>query len=193
MELRMSTSSPSIIPTHRLDRDTYLVLEGFRSGAAWRETDEDRVDYATLINDLLASQYGPPLRVVAFNPTEGWSRDATEDVALELAWRVYEEGRDIPEALREFIESHTVTRSACNWRCRLASASGKRKRPNVGPQYFHQRRWLDLLADNTRQYFAKPVRIDFAHEFVAIDFEKHDRRRPCGSLIALLKAVESKK
>ena len=27
----------------------YLVLEDFRSGAAWRETDEDRVDYATMI------------------------------------------------------------------------------------------------------------------------------------------------
>jgi hypothetical protein len=61
-------TSPSIIPNDRLDRDIYLVLEGFRSGTAWRETDEDRVDYATLINDLLAGQYGQPLRVVAFNP-----------------------------------------------------------------------------------------------------------------------------
>jgi hypothetical protein len=99
-------TSPSIIPTDRLDRDIYLVLEGFRSGAAWRETDEDRVDFARLIGDMLAGQYGQPLRVVAFNSVEGWSRDATEDVALELARRVDQEGREIPEALREFIETH---------------------------------------------------------------------------------------
>ena len=74
----------SIIPANRLDRDMYLVLEDFSSGAAWRETDEDRTDYRTLISDLLTGQYDHPLRVVAFNPLEGWSRDASEDVAHEL-------------------------------------------------------------------------------------------------------------
>lgn len=49
-------ASPSIIPTDRLDKDFYLVLEDFRSGAAFRETDEG-IDYATLINDLLSGQY----------------------------------------------------------------------------------------------------------------------------------------
>ncbi|MCA6108080.1 hypothetical protein [Bradyrhizobium cenepequi] len=100
-------TSPSIIPTDRLDRDIYLVLEDFRSGPAWRETDEGETDYRTLIGDLLAGQYDEPLRVVAFNPVEGWSRDASEDVALDLARRVDEEGREISDALWEFIESHT--------------------------------------------------------------------------------------
>jgi len=63
VELRMR---PSIIPANRLDRDMYLVLEDFSSGAAWRETDEDRTDYRTLISDLLTGQYDHPLRVVAF-------------------------------------------------------------------------------------------------------------------------------
>ena len=73
-------ASPSIIPADRLDRDMYLVLEDYSSGAAWRETDEDRTDYRTLIGDFLAGQYDHPLRVVAFNPLEGWSRaiSATE-------------------------------------------------------------------------------------------------------------------
>jgi hypothetical protein len=106
MELRMRTS-PSIIPTDRLDRDIYLVLEEFRSGPAWRETDEGETDYPTLIGDLLTGQYDQPLRVVAFNPIEGWSRDASEDVALELARRVDAQGIQISEALREFIENHT--------------------------------------------------------------------------------------
>jgi hypothetical protein len=105
MELRMRTA-PSIVPTDRLDRPIYLVLEEFRSGPAWRETDEGETDYGTVIGDLLAGQYDQPLRVVAFNPVEGWSRDASEDVALELARRVDDEGREISEALRDFIESH---------------------------------------------------------------------------------------
>ena len=37
--------SPSIRAADRLDREMYLVLENFSSGAAWRETDEDRTDY----------------------------------------------------------------------------------------------------------------------------------------------------
>ena len=98
--------SPSIIPSDRLDRDIFIVLEDFRSGAAWRETDEDATDLASLLDNLLTGQYDQPLRVVTFNPVEGWSRDASEEVAEALELRVAE-GREISEALREFIESHT--------------------------------------------------------------------------------------
>jgi hypothetical protein len=42
-----------------------------------------------------------------FNPAEGWSRDASEDVAKELAQRVTDEEHEITEALREFIERFT--------------------------------------------------------------------------------------
>jgi hypothetical protein len=99
-------SSPSIIPNDRLDRDFYLVLEGFRSGAAFRETDEG-IDHRTLINDLLSGQYDQVIRVVAFNPAEGWSRDASEDVAHELEQRITTEGRAVSDALKDFIESFT--------------------------------------------------------------------------------------
>jgi hypothetical protein len=85
MEFRMR-QSPSIIPTDRLDWDIYLVLEDFRQGAAWRETDEP-ADLQTLVGDLLTRQYGQPLRVVAFNPAEGWSRDTSQEVAQELPQR----------------------------------------------------------------------------------------------------------
>jgi hypothetical protein len=55
MELRMRTS-PSIIPTDRLDRDIYLVSEDFCSGPAWRQSHEGETDYRTLIGDLVAGQ-----------------------------------------------------------------------------------------------------------------------------------------
>jgi len=94
---------PSIIPNDRLDRDFYLVLEDFKSGAAFRETDEG-ITYISLIDDLLTGQYGQVQRIVAFNPTEGWSRDASEDVAAALEEHIAAERRDMPESLRDFIE-----------------------------------------------------------------------------------------
>ena len=84
-------SSPSIIPNDRLDRDFYIVLENFAGGAAFRETDED-YDYHTLITDLLLGQFGQVLRVVGFNPAEGWSRDTFEDIARELERNVSASG-----------------------------------------------------------------------------------------------------
>ena len=97
-------SSPSIIPNDRLDRDIYLVLEDFSAGAAWRETDEGESDASTVVEDLLNGQYEQPLRVVAFNPAEGWSRDVTEDIALELDRRIAAEGHEVSEWLQEFVE-----------------------------------------------------------------------------------------
>src|SRR4051794_11589063 len=55
-------SSPSIIPNDRLDRDFYIVLEDFPSGAAFREPDEG-IDSPTLITDLLSGQYNQVLHV----------------------------------------------------------------------------------------------------------------------------------
>jgi hypothetical protein len=84
----------------------YLVLEDTSSGAAWRETDEDRTDYRILIGDFLAGHYDHPLHVVAFNPPEGWSRDASEDVAQELELRISER-HDVTGPARELIERFT--------------------------------------------------------------------------------------
>ncbi|WP_027520159.1 hypothetical protein AB8Z38_30430 [Bradyrhizobium sp. LLZ17] len=100
-------SSPSIVPLDRLDRDIYLVLEDFgaRAGCAWRETDEQDTDFETLIRDLLSGQYAYPVRIVAFNAIEGWSRDATSEVADELAERDVGDPEMAP-ALRAFIEAN---------------------------------------------------------------------------------------
>ncbi len=69
-------TSPSIVP-HGADQDTYFVLDDFggRIGCSWRETDVDSADRETLIRDLLDGQYNHPVRIVAFNTAEGWSRD----------------------------------------------------------------------------------------------------------------------
>lgn len=99
-------STPSIVPNDRLDKDFYLVLENFRAGPAFRETEEG-VTYITLIDDLLTGQYDQVQRIVAFNPVEGWSRDASEDVASALEAHVAAEGREVSKGLRDFIEGQT--------------------------------------------------------------------------------------
>ncbi len=99
----MSTWTPSIVPNDRLDRDFYIVLEDFKGGAAFRETDEG-IDYETLISDLLHGQYDQVLRVVAFNPSEGWSRDASEDIAREIEPHANAAGAEISHHLQDFID-----------------------------------------------------------------------------------------
>jgi hypothetical protein len=103
--LRMRRS-PSIVPEDA-DREIYLVLDDFgeRLGRAWRETDEADTDRETVIRQLLEGQYANPVRIVAFNTAEGWSRDVTEDVARELRDR--SGGRELPESLHEFIDQHS--------------------------------------------------------------------------------------
>ena len=75
-------TSPSIVPRDD-DQDIYLVMDDFggRLGRVWRETEPDSTERETLIRDLLDGQYSNPVRIVSFNTAEGWSRDASEDIA----------------------------------------------------------------------------------------------------------------
>jgi hypothetical protein len=103
---------PSIAPSSPDDVDVYLVLDDFgeRLGRAWRETDEERTDRETLIADLLEGQYAGPVRVVAFNTAERWSRDVSEDVADELVQRLAIDDRETPVALEDFLDRHGAGR-----------------------------------------------------------------------------------
>jgi hypothetical protein len=103
-------SSPSIVPADRLDRDIYLVLEDFGAcaGCAWRETDEADTDLETILQNLLSGQYAYPVRIVSFNPVEGWSRDATSNVADALARRAADTDADISSALQDFIAANAT-------------------------------------------------------------------------------------
>jgi len=46
-----------------------------------------------------------PVRIVAFNTAEGWSRDVTEDIAAELAQACADRG-EMPPSIAEFIADH---------------------------------------------------------------------------------------
>jgi hypothetical protein len=98
-------TSPNLAP-HGPEPDTYIVLDDFgRIGRAWRGTDEDAADRETLIRDLVSGEFNQPIRIIAFNATEGWARDVTVDIANELRRR-YPKFGEVPDSVLEFMETH---------------------------------------------------------------------------------------
>jgi hypothetical protein len=95
--------SPSIIPG--FDVDVYIVLDDYGSiGRAYREVDEEKADKATVIRWLIEGQYENPVRIVAFNTSEGWSRDVSEDIAREIKDWSERKLEPLSSGLKEWIE-----------------------------------------------------------------------------------------
>lgn len=97
-------TSPPIVPLETR-QDTYLVLDDFGLlGRAWYEvTSEEDTSHERLIRRLMDGRYNHPLRIVAFNAAEGWSRDVTVDIADELRRRFAEHDL-VPVSVQEFLE-----------------------------------------------------------------------------------------
>jgi len=101
--------SPSVVPATNEDRDIYLVLDDFgRLGRSWRETDDQRTDRTAIIHGILDGQYNMPVRVVAFNTAEGWSRDVSGEIADALLLACAKDDREVPAALEDFIDRHST-------------------------------------------------------------------------------------
>jgi hypothetical protein len=85
-----NTLVPSVEPN--LDVTVYMVLDDFGDlGVAYVETDIAKADEPTIIDNILTGQYSSPIRVVAFNASEGWSRDVSEDIAEKVLKRWHEQ------------------------------------------------------------------------------------------------------
>jgi hypothetical protein len=98
--------TPSIVP-YGADQTVYLVIDGFGAlGTVYRETEVERTDLETVIIDLMSGQFNDPVRVVAFNTLEHWAQDVSKDIALEIQSRSDIDGHDVPETLRDFVDSH---------------------------------------------------------------------------------------
>jgi hypothetical protein len=110
LEVAMSTTrwSPSTVP-YGADQTVYLVVDRFRSGSVYRETEVERTDLETIIDDLLTGQFNDPVRVVAFNTLEHWANDVSKDIAQLIQTRCDIAGDPVPEHIRDFIESYALT------------------------------------------------------------------------------------
>jgi len=80
--------TPSIMPNGH-DQNFYIVVNNYgKLGPAFAETGVAEADLETTITDLMSGQYSNPVRVVAFNTSEHWAEDASEDVAREIMRRL---------------------------------------------------------------------------------------------------------
>ena len=94
--------APTLVPG--TGTTTHLVLNDFGAlGCAYLETDEAKADEWTIVRNIANGRYSNPVRVVAFNVSEGWSRDVTR----QIAEAVFELGRRenyFSQPARDFVE-----------------------------------------------------------------------------------------
>lgn len=103
--------SVSIVPSAPTGQTIYQVLDDLgKYGHVWSELAENEANERTVIRWITEGQFKRPLRVIAFNTNEGWSRDVTQ----EIAWKVRDlnyKGRLLSAAARKFVERVTVENS----------------------------------------------------------------------------------
>jgi hypothetical protein len=100
-----TSAPPSLVPHFGTTR--YIVPDDFgEAGRVYRETAEDEATLESVIDDLLTGEFNNPVRVVAFNTSEEWSRHISKDVACEVVRRVAELGRIFVASSRQFVETY---------------------------------------------------------------------------------------
>ena len=105
--MRQMSATPSVVPN--ADGAVYIVLDDFGDiGASYRETDAADCDRASIVRDLLQGQFHNPVRVIAFNAAEGWSADASEEIARAVLECARAEGETLPSKVQAFCERHTI-------------------------------------------------------------------------------------
>jgi hypothetical protein len=77
----------NLAPEPQFDVTVHVVLDDFgNSGRTYRETAEGAADFNTVVDDLMAGQFNNPVRVIAFNISDGSrkeiSRSPVQHVAL---------------------------------------------------------------------------------------------------------------
>ena len=104
--MRRASWTPSIVPND-FDQNVYLVVDDFgRQGLSFHEIGLDRTDLESVICDLIAGQYVDPVRVVAFNTTERWANDVSEDIAREIRRRADIAYEDVNSTIEDFVARH---------------------------------------------------------------------------------------
>jgi hypothetical protein len=104
--MQESIRAASTVP-YGADQTVYLVVDGFdRQGASGRNNEIERTDLETVVADLLSGRFNDPIRIVAFNTLEHWSRDISADIALEIQSRCDSDRLDVPQYLAGFMEMH---------------------------------------------------------------------------------------
>jgi hypothetical protein len=98
---------PPLYPEN--DVTAYIVVEDFGDlGRAFRETDLAEADHDTIVRNMISGEYGDPLRVIAFNTVEAWSRDVSEEIAYDVLDRAYGPDTTLSAGAKRFIDRHVT-------------------------------------------------------------------------------------
>jgi hypothetical protein len=97
-------------PTYAEDDVTaYIVVEDFgHLGRAFRETDLAEADLGTIVRNMISGEYRDPLRAIAFDTVEGWSRDVSEEIAYDVLDRAYDAHTTLSVGAKRFIDRHVT-------------------------------------------------------------------------------------
>jgi len=110
----------------------YVVEDHFGPlGRAYRETDLSVADRTTILNFLYSGKYSDPVRLIAFNTSEGWSRHVSHEFATELKRRADLECEELIGTIAEFVEFY-ATRTAAITSLGLSCGSKNRAPHNQG-------------------------------------------------------------
>jgi len=77
-------------------------LTSCRLSGVWRELSEEAANKQTVLNLIANGEFQDPVRVIAFNTAEGWSRDVTGEIAEALLEREASDG-DLSQSARVFV------------------------------------------------------------------------------------------
>ena len=100
--------SPSLVPCP--DHDLHFVLCDFgKYGKAYIETDPSEADRDAIVRNMIDGQYGRPVRVIALNPAEGWSRDVSGEIAKAVLTAAEVEDRVLPAGTSAFVQEQLRT------------------------------------------------------------------------------------
>jgi hypothetical protein len=77
-------------------------------GRAFRERDLAEADHDTIVRNMISGEYRDPLRVIAFNAVEGWSRDVSEEIAYDVLDRAYDPDTTLSAGAKQFIDRHVT-------------------------------------------------------------------------------------
>ena len=106
--MSVSSFAPPAVP-YGADETVFVVIENSGApGSVYREI--ECTDLETIVADLLAGQFADPIRVLAFNTLEHWSKDLSADVAREIQTRCDMDGVPVPDHLKDFVEAPGAAR-----------------------------------------------------------------------------------
>jgi hypothetical protein len=73
-------------------------------GKSYIETDPSEAERDRIVRNMIDGQYGRPVRVIALNPVEGWSRDVSEEIAKAVLTAAEVEGRVLTSGTSAFVQ-----------------------------------------------------------------------------------------